>query len=243
MTATVTTIIPTSAIEITPQTADIVQKLLRRGVDLMDILKEVGLAPAPERSTGTVPAPSQITEAERDALKKLPEVFGKVCPTNPRLLNGPEKKAVDIERGYITTIEKMVTTRKEDIRHILNNHLDRRAEEAGITGGEDLDRHGHWLIKNADPIPDTNREISRTIQHYEPTYDSVALYRAYEAGDITREQYNALTSRPEVARQIDETKAAKEIAKDPTLLGVLAQYGTRPGRKQGQVTIKQRAKG
>lgn len=242
MTATGTAT-PTTAIEITAETAEIARRLILSGTDLIEILKVVGLAPAPEKVEGTVPEPQQITEQHLAALKALPELFGVVNPSAARALTAPEKKSVDSERSAITTIEKLVGDRKEALRHILHNHLDRIAEKTGLAEGQDKDANGHLLVKNSDAIDGTDREIARTLQNFSPTYNSVTLFRAFEAGLITKEQYFALTGTPEVKRVIEPAKAAKAIAKDPELLGILAKYGTSPGRKQSQITIKKRSRG
>lgn len=191
------------------------------------------------KTDSTAPATVKIpalTEEHREALRLLPEVYARVTPTEPRRLTQAELEALVTEREVLDLIEALVTSRKKNsLREHLANHMDRVAETKGLAAeGSVTDDKGHYYVKDEEPVPGTGRKVQKIVSDPKAQVSSAKLLEMYEAGDLTREEYLALTTQP-TTRVFDETKARKAIKKNPGLLTKLAQATVRP---DPTVTIK-----
>lgn len=178
-----------------------------------------------------------LTEQHRKDLAALPEVFGKVAVTEPRLLSEAELRDLVTERDTIDRLLTVMKKRKDEtLRENLANHLDRVAEEQGLVSeGEETDAKGHYFVKQDAPVEGTGRKVQAIVSESKATVDSGALLDLLNEGILTRAEYLALTSEPEVRRVWDPAKARKAILKDPSLLDKVAQATLAPRRT---LTIK-----
>lgn len=194
-----------------------------------------------EEVTPAAVKPIRITEEHRAALAAIVEQYGEVAPETPRLLTEQEQAAIVRERDTIDTILNLLKKRKdESIREALANHLDRLAEaEAG--GPEQAearwgkDKYGHYTVKQDVEVPDTGKKIQGIVGEPKPTVSSAALYQAHLRGDLSREDYLAITKVPEVQRVFDEDKARAAIKKNPAILLKIARATEVPAKT---LTIK-----
>lgn len=205
--------------------------------DIATLLVEAFTPESTSADERQAPAAPTLTDQHLEAMIALPAIFGKVTPSQPRLLTEEEQVEVIKEREIIDTLLSVLKERKDNsLRETLANHLDLLAEEEGLVD-EDTpkDKKGHYYIPMEAPVPGTGKKIQKIVSGPAPKVDSAKLLDLYEAGEITREEYLSLTKVPEVARVFDPVKARKAIRKNPALLGVLAQATTRPNPT---ITIK-----
>jgi hypothetical protein len=102
--------------------------------------------PVPEQ----IPLPPAITAKQREALDRLPAVFGSVVPVERRDLLPTEVTDLLIERDTLATIETMAADRKAAIRTTVLNAHDIRVEEViDAEGREEIerDKDGHYILK------------------------------------------------------------------------------------------------
>lgn len=183
----------------------------------------------------------KITDEHRQALARIVEEYGQVVPETPRLLTPDEQAAIVAERDTIDVILGLLTKRKDtSIREAIANHLDRLAEAEA--GGPDaarerygVNKDGHYTVKQDVPVEGTTRKMQGIVGEPSPTVSSEALLEAHERGDLTREEYLAITRVPEVGRVFDEAKAREAIKKDPELLFKIARTTVKPAKT---LTIK-----
>ena len=196
------------------------------------------VAPA-EEAKPKPPAPMSISDEHRSALRRLPEVYGKVAPTEARLLDPTEQRDLIEERQVIDSLLTLLKKRKDEgIRETIAYHLDAVIEDSGQGEQFERDAKGHFLVKQDVPVEGTDRKFQRTISDPAPTMPSAAaLLEAVERGEISRAQYLALTEVPEVPRVFSETKARKAIAKDPALMMTLARLAT-PGKRVATIKVE-----
>lgn len=189
-------------------------------------------------TTSTAPVPVKIpalTEQHKADLRALPEVFGKVAVTEPRLLTETELRDLVVERDTIDRLMAVLKKRKDEtLRENLANHLDRLAEEQGVST-DDTDAKGHYFVKQDLPVEGTGRKVQRIVAEGRATVDSAMLARLEEEGALTREEYLSLTSLPEVKRNFDPDKARKAVLKNPALLEKIAVAVNAPRKT---VTVK-----
>jgi hypothetical protein len=167
-----------------------------------------------------VPTVIPITDEHRRALKRIVEVYGKVTPTEPRLLTPSEQQALLVERDTIGEILKLLKDRKEvSLRETIANHLDRVAEEKRLADEDTRkDARGHYALKQDEPVPDTDQKFQRILVEPKPEISGAVIQALHEAGKIDRADYLAITRMPLVKRSFDQTKASEAITKDPGLL-------------------------
>lgn len=148
-------------------------------------------------------------------LTRLPEVFGKVNPTEVRELTDDEIAAIADERNVIDGLASLLKERKEDgIREIIALHFDKVAERTGLVKDDTAtDDKGHYLLKQEQVVGD--QKFSRQLSTKKPSLDGESLLAAYERGDITREEYLSCTRE---VRVYDETKTRAAFKKNPLLL-------------------------
>lgn len=221
----------------TPVVTDEMVSRLLRIVD--DSKGKVSFAEAIDQVlTGTVkavavvpeaPKPVPITEEHRAALTQIAEVYGRVAPSTPRLLNASELKAIVEERAVIDTVVSLLATRKDtSIREALANHADKVAERDALADDKtEKDAKGHYALKQDIPVPETALKVSRSVSEPKPVVSSKMLRDLWVEGVLTREEYLSLTTVPEVDRVFDEAKSRKAIKKNPALLAKIAAATTR----------------
>lgn len=172
--------------------------------------------------------PMPITEAQKTALAKIPDIYGRVAPASSRALNKDEARDIVEERATIDVVLTLLKARKdESIRETIANHLDRLAEKDGADEHTEKDRNGHYALKQDVPVEGTEAKFQRSVTDPKAVVSSKMLLDLYAAGILTRSEYLAVTSVPVVARQFDEAKARRAIKKDPGLLSKIAQATTR----------------
>lgn len=238
----------------TPSTEVAVQRynaLVRRAMDevkagrmtIADVVAELAkdsLPAAPEpKAPGKVP---ELSPAVLEALNELPGLWeAVVIPSAPRKLTAPESAALARLRECIDVISgPLAKAKSEVIRDVVHDHLDADAEAKGLAfpaeeEDEDLGivheatprgANGHYLLKQVDAVPGTGKRWERRVSKGAVTMSAARIQAAYEGGRLTREQYLAVTSVPEVPRTFDPQKAVKAVVKDPALLALLSEVGT-----------------
>jgi hypothetical protein len=194
-----------------------------------------------------MPGGIDITPEIEKALTDLEHVFGRVQPKVRRTLNEAERAALGRELEVINTLKDLLAKRKDDIRAIVYAALDVAAERDGVAdpASSPRDKDGHYVLGTPGkpstyermPIPDSNYDFVREARNPKVEYDEAQLDRMLQAGQITREQYLALTVEKRV---FDKTKALLAIQKDPKLLSVFRQL-LRAGRPSGAFFTRKRA--
>lgn len=176
--------------------------------------------------------PIPITEEQRAALAKIPEIYGKVAPSSARILSKAEAKDIVEERAVIDTVLGLLAARKDkSIRETIANHLDRDAEtHLGADEHTEKDANGHYALKQDFPVEGTSLKMSRSVTDPKATVSSAMIEELHKAGVFDRAEYLSITSVPEVARNFDEAKARKAIKANPGLLSKIAQATTKPAK-------------
>ncbi len=209
--------------------------ILARGTSVAEVIKKQPVAP---------PA---ITDKQKAALARIPDLYGKVTPTTIRLLTDEELRDLVEERQLIDDIVKFLNARKtETIRETLAYHLDLLAEaDAEKAKAEGLhfdplttDAKGeHYAVKQDVQVPDSEHVVARTVTGGKPVLTIAAVEKAHKEGLIDRPTYLAITKTPEVSRVLDSDGMAKAIKKDPSLLFRLADL-TDPVKPGTTITVK-----
>lgn len=198
--------------------------------------KIIGLlaGPAEEPAQAPVPDPMQptrITEELTAALKRLPEVFGSVVPTEARRLEAAELKRLTDEQSVISAVITELGKRNKHIDEAVRNHMDTYAPDGAPVIGSGVAK-GHRLIAaegEAFKVP---------VEGYADSWEqrmvggkaeaSVALLSAMVlTGQITQADFNAMTA---PVRVIDEAKVERAVKKDPKrFLSILKAATVRKG--------------
>lgn len=237
---------------------------LRDGASLLDVAKTF-LEPEPDHEPGAamvpfppVPQTPILTDEDKAALVRLPEVFGKVIVEQRRRLEDDEIAALYDEREVVKQVMSVLDGRVEVINENVRTHVDVDHEERGIAVPKDFvregkvlteatprDAKGHYIFARPQQptrvrIPGTNMDFSleyRKGSDSGVTIDSNHLLDLYEAGEITREQYLAVTRE---VRVFDEKKASAAILRDETLLEVIAKVTKRvaPGKPGTNLQVR-----
>lgn len=202
--------------------------------DLKTRLAKPAVAPpVPDK----VPLPAQITEDERKALAKLPEVFGSVVPVRKRELASVEVEAIYRERECLDVIAKMIDARKADIRTAVVNHFDAKLE---ATGAEQTwrDAEGHYVVAAHENIPNSKKCWSWEVREGSaPGITEASLKHLVDDPDssFTHEDYLAMTSQ---VRVVDENKFLLHLRKNPTLLGEISKAVEAKGAPVGGLYVR-----
>lgn len=184
--------------------------------------------------------PQPLTEDERAALKRLPQVFGSVAPTTRRKLNATEMESLVDERNVISTILSRLEERKSDsIRETLAHHFDVLAEEEALRGLPEgvskraqkeavasirRDAKGHYAVKQEQQTE--HGKAQRIVSGGKvsgPT--SADIQRLYDEGKIDRKTWMAITEVPVVAppkRNLSQARLREAVKRDPSLMFLLA---------------------
>lgn len=209
-------------------------------VDVQAVLNRLTAdAAVSDDAVATRPTPSIITDEERDALARLPELFGQVCPTAPAPLTTDEADALLAERTLLATVEKLAKTRKDDIRAIVSNALDAVLTESGDADDDTpRDTHG-WFLVPGEVAGASNGRFVRTVRRGSASVDLDRLRELADDPDcelLDHDDWLALTRQ---TRVFDEAKAALVLRDKPELLRALAE-ATVPGT--ASTVINQRKK-
>jgi hypothetical protein len=170
-----------------------------------------------------VPAAAEavtITDDLREALSRLPEVFGGVVPTEPRKLEQAELARITRERDAIAKVVTALGKRDKSIDETVRNHMDAVARETGITGPvvSEGAAKGHILAAGA------GEPFSIPVDGFEDPWQQrrvkgkseLAFARIADLlaeGKITRAEFLALTVE---VRELDEDKIKKAVRKSPS---------------------------
>lgn len=205
--------------------------------DIVAMLDEGSMVEAPEPPKRSL-VPPTITDEQREALKRLPELYGRVVPEEPRLLEPAELTMIVQERQTIATLLDLLEPRKADtIRETLACHLDLllEADPEVDTSTLPRDKKGHYAVASEVSVEGTGLKVKRVPTGGKPFMSDADIQAADMSGDLDHKDYLAITSKPVVApprRRFDEEKARAAIKKDPALLFRLAslthkgEYGT-----------------
>jgi hypothetical protein len=191
-----------------------------------------------------VPTITTISDAQKAALALLPAIFGKVVPTERRLLTTDELVSVKTERETLDTIAKMIETRKEDIRTTLYNHFDVLDEELGFVDPETEPRDAKGFYVRPAEYVVGERKFVRQVSEGAPSFQANNLEALINDPDadgfdpdrpsFTRAQYLSMTTQ---TRVVDEAKIMIELRKHPELLDVIQQVA-KPGNKTSSFYLR-----
>lgn len=213
----------TDVVALDTQTLD----ALRGGtLTLSALAKAIAPKAAPATPPATVPLPREISATQREAIERMPEVYGRVNPNSRRELEAAEIEDLIVERTTLDTVKKTAEARLADITTIAHNHLDVVIER---TVPEDqrppIDEKGHYIQAGRFGVPGQDKEFSREIREGSASLDTSALEALVESGDLTRKEYLSMTRQ---VRVVDEALVMLAVRKNPSLVKALAK-ATRPG--------------
>lgn len=201
-----------------------------------DLAKLAGMlrdeAPAPvEPPRIEATAPVRITAELRAALRKLPEVFGSVVPTEPRRLEQAEVDRLTEERDVIAQVITALGKRDKDIDEAVRHHMDALAPADAPVIQTGVARGHRLLAGEGQPfeVPVTGMSDAWQQRRVAGKAElSIGLLADLLAdGSITREEFNALTV---PVRELDESKIRAATRKSPArFLSILRAVTTRKG--------------
>lgn len=179
-----------------------------------------------EHSGGEVdkkpPVPKALTEEQKEALKRLPDVYGKVVVTADRKLTKQELAALVEERQIVDTLLAPLKARKdESIREVLSNHLDNVLSEEEQAAAV-RDAKGHFAVKQEVSVEGMAKKVQRSVSGGKPRLDISHIEELHEQGLIDRKTYLAVTRKPDLPRVLDEVGLHAAIQKNPSLFFLLA---------------------
>ena len=165
------------------------------------------------------PSPVKFTDALRKALRALPDVFGKVAPTERRKLEGAEVRALTDEINAIDAAFTELESRREAIKELMRTHQDYQATEEGVAGERVADgvAKGHYLSAGAGkpfktPVEGYSESWQQRYVSGKSAQRLPALKDLLAAGEITRAEYLGFTS---TKRVLDEMKISEYIRRHP----------------------------
>jgi hypothetical protein len=175
-------------------------------------------APA-EVTPAKLPKPSRLPDTAQAALDALPEVFNSFNLPEVRLLTSDERRRLTEEAVRIAEIAKPLADRLEAIKAMIEVHIDQTAPEGTplIATGK---HKGHALVAaEGEPfeirVPGFEEAWRQQYTKGSTTPRVDKLQALADAGQITREEFLAFTSVPDVPRQLDDAKIRKQIATSP----------------------------
>lgn len=190
-------------------------------------------------------APRTVITAEHEAaLEALPGVFGQVQPETRRALTDDERLALYREFETLKKVTGLLDGRLDAIKTSIRHDFDVQAEEAGVAVPKAVVRGGHVVVEASPrdvaghyvlgskgkperlPIPGTNVEWSREMRSGTLNIDGSLLEALAESGEVSREDYLAMTRE---VRVFDEKKAMEAIVKNPERLNLLRRITRRTG--------------
>lgn len=198
-----------------------IQKVVEGKISLSDLFQTVIDRPEGAVPDLRPPVPPKLTDEQKAALERLPEVYGKVVLTSIRKLTAKEAAALVEERGVIDAIIGVLEKRKsESIREVLSNHMDMILTDEEKEQARH-DAKGHWAVKHEDPVDGTGKKIQRSVSGGKPRLTVAHVNTLHEAGVIDRKTYLAITRKPDEPRVLDESGLHRAIQKDPALFFAL----------------------
>lgn len=202
-----------------------IEKIRNGDVDLDAVLNLVA-SPA-VTPAGTIEyRVAEITPAQRTALTLIPEVFGRVNPTEPRSLTPDEIQTIFEERDVVDTVAKMAADRKDQIRDIVCFHLDREAEEAESVGDAPKDARGHYVLAGRHNVPGTGKAFSREVRQGKATIDLDLLKAQVDDPEVNFSHDDWLACTTQV-RVLDENKVMLRLRENPDLMEAIAKATVR----------------
>lgn len=224
----------TTSTEVEVETPEHVQSAiekLRNGeiTSVKDVAKAL-VAPNRALVTSTtfepkVPRNIALDNAEVEAVKKLPEVYGAVVPTERRMLEQIEIDALVEEREVLTKIEKAIAARKDDIRLTILNHADVEYESSEDVDHEtddvSQDGEGHYIRPASYNSEAHSKRFSVETRAGSISITPQAIKALSEdpESDFTHDDYLKSTTQ---VRQFDEHKFMLLLKQRPELMTALA---------------------
>lgn len=176
---------------------------------------------SPQRDALLSLAPiGELSEDAKLALKTLTKVFGQVNPASGRVLAESELTILGQEDLALRIVAETLSKRHEQVKTIVRAHACAAAERdnkvvrhevRGVKPGEEeesviveatpRDEKGFYLLSTAPkqpyqiPIPGTSKAWSLEYHGNGVEYDMPDLARMLAEGEITRSEYNSLTTR------------------------------------------------
>jgi hypothetical protein len=187
-------------------------------IKLPDLWKALAV-PAPSEVVAQAPLAAVITEKQTAALSHLPEVFGKVIPTEVRSLTEDEVATLMDERLTLDEIAALAEDRKKEIRTTVLNHIDEEIDDDDAP----RDKEGHVLTAAKIPAPEFGKVFSWELRNNGGTLNTSALLDLVEAGTIDRQIYLDMTTQ---VRVVDENKVMLQLKKHPELIDALGDAVT-----------------
>src|SRR5690606_31457679 len=140
------------------------------------------------------PAAVAMTDELREALERLPKLFGQAQVTEIRQLTETERRAHGEEQRGVEANLKPLKLAAD--------------AEGKVSQDTEADRHGHYVsAAKGEPervaIPGTEKEWSREYRAGAVSIEGHRLLEMYEAGEIDRKTYLAMTRQ---VRVFDEHK-------------------------------------
>ena len=208
-------------------------------LDVVKAVQEIAVTPHAVIEPA-FPKFAEITDATKSAMLVLPEVVGEVRPTEPRVLEPEEIVTLFREQEAVRTVLTNLKSVDEDIKEVVRHHMDKQAEQDNrvipkrivrngqvVAEATERDANGHYLLAtkgNPERVVVEGTGMAYSNEYRESaaaiSNASVELLDLYDRGEITREQYLALTKE---TRVYDETKVMAAMSKDPeTYIPIIA---------------------
>lgn len=178
------------------------------------------LRPVPAVVPQVLPNTTKLDKDERAALERLPEVYGRVVPTEKRVLTEDEVGGLYEERQTLDAIEKLIKDRKEAIRNTVVNSMD-CSYEAGPPDEKapSRDNKGHFVRDAAVKIPDSKQQFAweASSGQLQVNLDALrAIAADPEVEEVTHQDFLDVTDQVRViniSAFLDKVKAKPELLK------------------------------
>jgi len=175
--------------------------------------------------------PVKITPELRAALRRLPEVFGGVAPTESRKLEAAEVRRLTDERTVLNQVITALGNRDKEIDETMRTHMDYLAPEGTPVIAEGVAK-GHRLLA------DEGQPFEVPVEGYEDAWQQRkvrgradmsigVLADLLVAEKITKEEFMSLTAQ---VRVLDDDKIRRAVRKNPArVLSILKAITLRKG--------------
>jgi hypothetical protein len=196
------------------------------------------VAPQPVSAlVGKVPVPVEVSDDEKAALERLPEVIGSVVPSERRVLTDDEPDRLLDEREVLKVIEGLVKRRLADISLTVLNHSTVEVEQGATDGlmvGADgkplLNKEGQ-AIRKVKVLPESaalRSCFSVETRAGTPVFDLAQFHKDCEDPEVTDLTHKDYLNNTTAVRVFDENKAMANLRRDPDLLLVMSRYVKAP---------------
>jgi hypothetical protein len=192
-------------------------KIATGSITLAEVTRAIAKPESPALPVAVAPLPSKITVGQQKALTHLEEVYGVVQPEEVRALTDAEVVELMEERLTLDEVEKVATARKESIKTAVLNHIDT------VVGDGPRNKEGHVLTPTKVESVDHQKAFSWEVSNRGGSIDAASLKALEESGDLSHDDYLALTDQ---VRVVNESKVMLALQKNPKLLDVLAKAVT-----------------